>query len=86
MMILSIENILKSYKDNRDVIPFIILALLILFTLLLITDLATFKLLEIMDESQELLITFKQLLVIYIIWILRFEINFHFSIPINHFI
>ena len=67
MMILSIEKILESYKATWDVIPFIILALLILFTLLLITDLATFKHLEIMDEYQEFLITFKHLLVIYII-------------------
>ena len=67
MMILSIKQILKSYKAIWDVIPFIILAFLILFTLLLITDLGTFKLLEIMDESQELLIIFNDLLVIYII-------------------
>ena len=68
MMILTIEKILKSYKATRDVIPFIILALLILFTFLLITDLATFEFLEIVDESQELLIIFENLPVVYIIW------------------
>ena len=45
MMIPLIEKILESYKATQDVIPYIILTLLILFTLLLITDLATFKLL-----------------------------------------
>ena len=62
MMILSIEKILESYKATQDVIPYIILALLILFTLLLITYLATFKLLWIVDESQELLIIFEHVM------------------------
>ena len=67
MKILSIKQIFKNYKATRDVVPYIILSLLILFTLLLITNLATLKLLEIMDKYQELLIIFKHLLVIYII-------------------
>ena len=86
MMILSIKKILQSYKSTRDVIPFIILALLILFTFLLITDLATLKLLYIVDESQELLIIFEHLPMVYIIWNWRSEIYFHLSIPTNHFI
>ena len=86
MTILSIKQIFKSYKDTWDVIPYIILTLLILFILLLITDLSTLKLLEIMDESQEFFIVFKHLWMIYIIQNRRSEINFHFSISINHLI
>ena len=46
-----VKQIIKGYKVTWNVIPYILLMFLILFILLLVTELTILKFLDIMDES-----------------------------------